>query len=157
LPIIPGTDEAVQTSEEAVMFAKQVGYPVMLKASAGGGGIGLQVVHSDDELVSIFENNLKRAQTFFGDGSMFIEKQIANALHVETLMLAYQHCNVNHGVARECSIQRRKQKIIDELPSRYISEKTRQALAKAAVHAAKSLGYTNSGTIAFLVDDNERF
>lgn len=157
LPIIPGTDEAVQTSEEAVMFAKQVGYPVMLKASAGGGGIGLQVVHSDDELVSIFENNLKRAQTFFGDGSMFIEKQIANARHVEIQLLADHYGNVIHLFDRECSIQRRNQKIIEEAPSPFISEKTRQAMAKAAVHAAKSLGYTNSGTIEFLVDDKERF
>ncbi|MFD2045766.1 acetyl/propionyl/methylcrotonyl-CoA carboxylase subunit alpha [Ornithinibacillus salinisoli] len=157
IPIVPGTDDAVASTEAAIEIANEIGYPVMLKASAGGGGIGMQVVSSDEELIKAFESNKKRAQTFFGDGSMFLEKKIDDARHIEIQLLADHHGNVIHLFERECSIQRRNQKVIEEAPSPFISEATRNKMGEAAVDAAKALGYTNAGTIEFLVDEQENF
>lgn len=157
VPIVPGTDGSVDTAEEAVEVASAIGYPIMIKASAGGGGIGMQVVASDDELIKAFASNSKRAQSFFGDGAMFMEKKLDNARHIEIQILADQHGNVVHLFERECSIQRRNQKVIEEAPSTFISDKTRLAMGEAAVNAASSLGYTNAGTIEFLVDERENF
>ncbi|WP_010095661.1 acetyl-CoA carboxylase biotin carboxylase subunit [Ornithinibacillus scapharcae] len=157
VPIVPGTEEAVKSTEEAIEIANTIGYPVMLKASAGGGGIGMQIVNSDDELRKAFDSNAKRAETFFGDGSMFLEKKIDHARHIEIQLLADQHGNIVHLFERECSIQRRNQKVIEEAPSAFISESTRERMGKAAVSAAKELGYTNAGTIEFLVDSNQNF
>ncbi|WP_096269778.1 acetyl-CoA carboxylase biotin carboxylase subunit [Paucisalibacillus globulus] len=157
VPIVPGTEEAIPTAEEAVEFANQIGYPIMLKASAGGGGIGMQVVTNDDELLKAFQNNAKRAETFFGDGAIFLEKKIDDARHIEIQLLADTHGNVVHLFERECSIQRRNQKVIEEAPSPFISETTRTKMGNAAVSAALALGYTNAGTIEFLVDKNENF
>src|SRR5690606_18945455 len=151
------TEEAIPTAEEAVEFANQIGYPIMLKASAGGGGIGMQVVTNDDELLKAFQNNAKRAETFFGDGAIFLEKKIDDARHIEIQLLADTHGNVVHLFERECSIQRRNQKVIEEAPSPFISETTRTKMGNAAVSAALALGYTNAGTIEFLVDKNENF
>ncbi|MUK90654.1 acetyl-CoA carboxylase biotin carboxylase subunit [Ornithinibacillus sp. L9] len=157
IPIVPGTEDAVASPEAAIKIATEIGYPIMLKAAAGGGGIGMQVVHNDEELIKAFESNTKRAQTFFGDGSMFLEKKIDNARHIEIQLLADQHGNVIHLFERECSIQRRNQKVIEEAPSPFISEATRNKMGEAAVNAAKALGYTNAGTIEFLVDSDENF
>ncbi|WP_047985233.1 acetyl-CoA carboxylase biotin carboxylase subunit [Ornithinibacillus californiensis] len=157
VPIVPGTEEAVPSAEEAVALARQIGYPIMLKASAGGGGIGMQVVNSDDELLKAFQNNAKRAETFFGDGAMFMEKKIDDARHIEIQLLADSHGNAVHLYERECSIQRRNQKVIEEAPSPFISETTRTKMGNAAVDAALALGYTNAGTIEFLVDKDENF
>ncbi|WP_026907678.1 acetyl-CoA carboxylase biotin carboxylase subunit [Paucisalibacillus globulus] len=157
VPIVPGTEEAVPSAEEAVELARHIGYPIMLKASAGGGGIGMQVVNSDEELLKAFQNNATRAETFFGDGSMFLEKKIDDARHIEIQLLADSHGNVVHLFERECSIQRRNQKVIEEAPSPFISEKTRMKMGKAAIDAALALGYTNAGTIEFLVDKSETF
>ncbi|MEN2766328.1 acetyl-CoA carboxylase biotin carboxylase subunit [Ornithinibacillus xuwenensis] len=157
VPIVPGTEEAVPSAEEAVEIANDIGYPIMLKASAGGGGIGMQVVHHDDELLKAFQNNAKRAESFFGDGSMFLEKKIDDARHIEIQILADKYGEVVHLFERECSIQRRNQKVIEEAPSPFISESTRKRMGEAAVTAAKSLGYTNAGTIEFLVDKDENF
>lgn len=157
IPIVPGTEDAVKTVEEALEIAKQIGYPIMLKASAGGGGIGMQVVSSDDELTKVFESNAKRAESFFGDGAMFLEKKIDDARHIEIQILADNFGNVVHLFERECSIQRRNQKVIEESPSPFLSEKTRTLMGQSAVKAAKSLGYSNAGTIEFLVDKDENF
>ncbi len=157
VPIVPGTDSAIASAEDAIEIAKDIGYPIMLKASAGGGGIGMQVVQTDEELMKAFESNSKRAQTFFGDGAMFLEKKLDNARHIEIQLLADNHGNVIHLFERECSIQRRNQKVIEEAPSSFISDSTRQLMGDAAVKAAKSLGYTNAGTIEFLVDEEENF
>ncbi|MBP2077772.1 acetyl-CoA carboxylase biotin carboxylase subunit [Oceanobacillus polygoni] len=157
IPVVPGTDDAIATIDEGLKIAKQIGYPIMLKASAGGGGIGMQVVNSDEELLKAFEGNSKRAQTFFGDGSMFMEKKIENARHIEIQILADHHGNAIHLYERECSIQRRNQKVIEEAPSRFISESTRQRMGEAAVKAVKALKYTNAGTIEFLVDESENY
>ncbi|TXL67790.1 acetyl-CoA carboxylase biotin carboxylase subunit [Cerasibacillus terrae] len=157
VPVVPGTMEAVPTTEEAIEVANKIGYPVMLKASLGGGGIGMQVVHSDDELQQAFEQNAKRAKTFFGDGSMFVEKKVDNARHIEIQILADHHGNVVHLYERECSIQRRNQKVIEEAPSSFITQRTREAMGEAAVKAAKAVNYTNAGTVEFLVDEEENF
>lgn len=157
VPIVEGVNDPIADAEEAVTIAQRIGYPVMLKASAGGGGIGMQLVESDDELRKAFEGNQKRATSFFGDGTMFIEKFIAEPHHVEVQILADAHGNVVPVYERECSVQRRNQKVVEEAPSPFISEETRQKMLDAAVNAAKAIAYTNAGTIEFLVDRNEQF
>ncbi|WP_284140068.1 MULTISPECIES: acetyl-CoA carboxylase biotin carboxylase subunit [unclassified Virgibacillus] len=157
VPIVPGTYDAVSSSDEAVQKANEIGYPIMVKAAAGGGGIGMEVVANDTQLIKAFSGNAKRAQAFFGDGAIFLEKKIENARHIEIQLLADTKGNAIHLFERECSIQRRNQKVIEEAPSPFISEKTRQKMGEAAVTAAKTLGYTNAGTIEFLVDEDENF
>src|SRR5690625_5213423 len=157
VPVIPGTDEAVKNSEEAVEIAKEIGYPIMLKASAGGGGIGMQIVRSDEELVAAFDSNSKRAEQFFGSGAMFMERLLENARHIEVQVIADNHGNAVHLFERECSVQRRNQKVLEEAPSPFISEETRQKMGEASVKAVKEIGYRNAGTIEYLVDENEQF
>ncbi len=157
VPVIPGTEGAVKTIAEAKDSVKHIGYPVMLKASAGGGGVGLQTVTNEEELEKTFENNSKRAESLFGDGSMFIEKQLENARHIEVQVLADEHGNAVHLFERECSIQRRNQKVIEEAPATILSEKTRALMGEVSVKAVKELGYSNAGTIEFLVDSEEQF
>lgn len=157
VPIIPGTENALSNIDEAVRAAEEIGYPIMLKAAAGGGGIGMQVVHNDDELIKAFDRNAKRAESFFGDGSMFMEKLLKTARHIEIQVLADQFGHVIHLFERECSIQRRNQKVIEEAPALFLSEQTRLKMGEVAVQATKQIGYTNAGTIEFLVDEQENF
>lgn len=157
IQVVPGTDKAIGSVDEAIKVAKNIGYPIMLKASAGGGGIGMQVVDSEEELRKAFAGNMKRAEAFFGDGSMFIEKKINNARHIEIQILADSYGNVIHLFDRECSIQRRNQKVIEEAPSPFITNETRNKMGQTAVKAAKAIKYTNAGTIEFLVDENENY
>ncbi len=157
VPTVPGTNGVVASADDAVEAAKKIGYPIMLKASAGGGGIGMQVVHSDAELIKAFASNSKRAQTFFGDGTMFMEKKLDHARHIEIQILADQYGNAIHLFERECSIQRRNQKVVEEAPSTFISDQTRLKMGEAAINAVKALEYTNAGTIEFLVDKQENF
>ncbi|MFD2637319.1 acetyl-CoA carboxylase biotin carboxylase subunit [Piscibacillus salipiscarius] len=157
VPIIPGTNDPIANTDEAKTFANKTGYPVMLKASHGGGGIGMQIVHDDAELEKAFESNARRAEQFFGNGTMFIEKVIEDAHHVEIQLLADHHGNVLHLFDRECSIQRRHQKVIEEAPSPLLTEETRQKMADAAIKAAKAIDYKNAGTIEFLVDEDQNF
>lgn len=152
VPIVPGTEEAISSVEEALKYAVDIGYPIMLKAAAGGGGIGMQIVHNDDELVKAFDSNSKRAANFFGDGSMFLEKKIEETRHIEFQVLADQHGNIVHLFERECSIQRRNQKVIEEAPSPFVTDVLRKEMGEASVRAAKQINYTNAGTIEFLVD-----
>ncbi|SFF60466.1 acetyl-CoA carboxylase, biotin carboxylase subunit [Halobacillus alkaliphilus] len=157
VPIVPGTDEAVASAEAALSIAQSFGYPVMLKAAAGGGGIGMQAVYSDEELEKAFEGNSKRAQTFFGDGKMFMEKLIENPRHIEMQVLADHHGHAVHLFERECSIQRRHQKVVEEAPSPVLSEETRRQMGESALKAVERLGYSNAGTIEFLVDEQENY
>ncbi|WP_077703784.1 acetyl-CoA carboxylase biotin carboxylase subunit [Virgibacillus dokdonensis] len=157
VPIVPGTEDAIVTVEDALLHANQISYPVMVKASAGGGGVGMQVVYKEAELAEAFTNNAKRAQSLFGDGAMFIEKKIDNARHIEVQVLADTYGNTIHLFERECSIQRRNQKVIEEAPSPFISEATRLEMGEKAVQATKALHYTNAGTIEFLVDEEENY
>ncbi|HLS60052.1 MAG TPA: acetyl-CoA carboxylase biotin carboxylase subunit [Virgibacillus sp.] len=157
VPVIPGTEEAVKTAEDAVEAAKDIGYPIMLKASAGGGGIGMQVVWTDEELTKAFANNSSRAQSFFGNGAMFLEKKLENARHIEIQLLADHEGHTVYLFDRECSIQRRNQKVIEEAPSPFVSETLRKTMGETAVKAAKAISYSNAGTIEFLVDEQENF
>ncbi|MDQ6597142.1 acetyl-CoA carboxylase biotin carboxylase subunit [Bacillus salipaludis] len=157
VPVVPGITSPLADVEEAVETAKRIGYPVMLKASAGGGGIGMQIVRGEDEIRKAFEGNQKRAVSFFGNGEMFIEKYVENPRHIEIQILADGEGNTVYLWERECSIQRRHQKVVEEAPSPFLDEETRSKMGEAAVKAAKSIGYKNAGTIEFLVDENKNF
>jgi acetyl-CoA carboxylase, biotin carboxylase subunit len=157
VPVVPGISFPLADVEEAAKTALEIGYPIMLKASAGGGGIGMQVVHNEEELRKAFEGNQKRAASFFGDGAMYMEKYIENPRHIEIQILADHHGNYLYLWERECSIQRRHQKVIEEAPSPFLDEQTRQKMGETAVKAAKHIGYTNAGTIEFLVDAQKNF
>lgn len=157
VPIVQGVNDPISDADEAATVAANIGYPVMLKASAGGGGIGMQLVENEEELRKAFEGNKKRAESFFGDGTMFIEKFIRDPHHVEVQIMADQYGNVVPVYERECSIQRRNQKVVEEAPSPFISDETRQKMLDAAVDAAKHIGYSNAGTIEFLVDSEQNF
>ncbi|MBB5322994.1 acetyl-CoA carboxylase biotin carboxylase subunit [Anoxybacillus tepidamans] len=157
VPIVPGISFPLQDVEEAVKTAETIGYPIMLKASAGGGGIGMQIVKNEEELRKSFEGNQKRAASFFGDGAMYLEKYIENPRHIEIQLLADHHGNYVYLWERECSIQRRHQKVIEEAPSPFLDEETRRKMGETAVQAAKHIGYTNAGTIEFLVDEQKNF
>lgn len=157
VPIIPGSEGAVTTEKEALKTAQKLGYPVMVKASAGGGGIGMEIVNNDEELLDSFTNNSKRAEAFFGSGVMFLEKLIENARHIEFQIMADQFGHVVHLFDRECSIQRRNQKVLEEAPSSFLSEDTRKKMGEVAVLIAESLQYRSVGTVEFLVDQEENF
>lgn len=157
VPIVPGISTNIPSVEEAKEIASQIGYPLMLKASAGGGGIGMQVIETEQALAKAFESNKTRAQNFFGNGEMYIERLITNAHHIEIQVLADSKGNVVYLWERECSVQRRNQKVIEEAPSPFLDESTRNAMGEVAVKAAKALGYMNAGTIEFLVDDEKNF
>ncbi|PGZ95454.1 biotin carboxylase [Bacillus pseudomycoides] len=157
VPIVPGISTSIPTVEEAKVIANQIGYPLMLKASAGGGGIGMQVIETEQALTQAFESNQTRAKNFFGNGEMYMERLITNAHHIEIQVLADKQGNTVYLWERECSVQRRNQKVIEEAPSPFLDEETRKAMGEVAVKAAKALGYANAGTIEFLVDDEKNF
>jgi acetyl-CoA carboxylase biotin carboxylase subunit len=157
VPIVPGISFPLNDVEEAAKTAETIGYPIMLKASAGGGGIGMQVVKNEEELRKAFEGNQKRAASFFGDGAMYLEKYIENPRHIEIQILADQHGNYVYLWERECSIQRRHQKVVEEALSPFLDEQTRRKMGETAIQAAKHIGYTNAGTIEFLVDEQKNF
>lgn len=157
VPVVPGISCALADAEEAAQAAGRIGYPVMLKASAGGGGIGMQIVNNEAEMKQAFEGNQKRASNFFGDGAMYLEKVVENPRHIEMQILADAQGNTVYLWERECSIQRRHQKVVEEAPSTFLDELTREKMGEAAVRAAKSIGYRNAGTIEFLVDEHKNF
>jgi acetyl-CoA carboxylase, biotin carboxylase subunit len=157
VPIVPGISFPLKDVDEAAKTAEEIGYPIMLKASAGGGGIGMQIVRNEEELRKAFEGNQKRAASFFGDGAMYLEKYIANPRHIEIQLLADEHGNCVYLWERECSIQRRHQKVVEEAPSPFLDEETRRKMGETAVKAAKHIQYTNAGTIEFLVDEQKNF
>ncbi len=156
VPIVPGTDGAVDLSE-ALSFAEQIGYPVMLKAAHGGGGIGMQVVHNADELSKVFTSNQSRAKAYFGNGEMFVEKVVESPRHIEIQVLFDEHGNGVFLWERECSVQRRHQKVIEEAPSPFVDDELRRAMGQAALKAAQTIGYSNVGTVEFLVDSAKQF
>jgi len=157
VPIVEGVETPVKDVAEAIEIASRLGYPIMLKASAGGGGIGMQLVENAEELAKAFEGNQKRAQSFFGDGTMYMERFIANPHHVEVQIIADHDGNVVPLFERECSIQRRNQKVVEEAPSPFISEETRKSMLDASVKAVQHIGYVNAGTIEYLVDAEQNF
>ncbi|HET7059516.1 MAG TPA: acetyl-CoA carboxylase biotin carboxylase subunit [Nitrospiraceae bacterium] len=154
VPVVPGTDGDIVGVEDALAFCRRVGYPIMIKASAGGGGRGLRVVRSDHELWSNMETASREALAAFGDGSFFIEKYIERPHHIEFQILADRHGNVIHLGERDCSIQRRHQKLIEIAPSLVLTPKLRKEMGEAAIAIAKAVDYDNAGTAEFLLDEH---
>ena len=153
VPVIPGSDGEVHTSEEALEVAEKIGYPVMLKASAGGGGKGIRKVEKAEDLVAAFESASSEAKAAFGNGAMYMERVIYPARHIEVQILADQQGHVVHLGERDCSLQRNNQKVLEESPSVAIGKTLRQQIGEASVRAAQSVGYENAGTIEFLLDE----
>ena len=157
VPVIPGSDGVVPSLERAYEVCREIGYPVMLKASAGGGGRGIRLVNSENELESNYLTASKEALDFFGNGDIYIEKFLVNPRHIEFQLLADNYGNVVHLGERDCSLQRRNQKVLEESPSPIMTEELRERMGNAAVSAAKACGYRNAGTIEFLVDKDKNF
>ena len=157
VPVVPGSDGLVNSKKEAIEIAKQIGYPVMLKASAGGGGKGIRIVREEEELKKAYDLVKQEASASFGDDSLYMEKYIEKPRHVEIQILGDEYGNVVHLGDRDCSLQRRNQKMLEESPSPAISEKTRMQMGEVAIKAAKEIGYYNAGTIEFLVDKDQNF
>ncbi len=157
VPTIPGTLEAVKTEKEALQIAEKIGFPVLLKASAGGGGKGMRLVHLPKELPEALQSAAREAQSAFGDPSIYIEKYLEKPRHIEFQILADQHGHIVHLGERECSIQRRHQKIIEEAPSVVLTPDLREKMGQAAIKAAAACGYQNAGTIEFMLDQQGNF
>ncbi len=157
VPIVPGTVEPVKNIYDGKIIATEIGYPVIIKASAGGGGKGMRKVFSEDEFESSFQRAQNEALKSFGNPEVYIEKLILQPKHIEVQILADKHGNYRHLFERECSVQRRHQKVIEEAPSIFVDESTRKKITEAAIDAAKACGYFNAGTIEFLMDKNKNF
>lgn len=154
IPMVPGTEDAVSDPEEAKRVALEVGLPILIKASAGGGGKGMRIVEKIEELEEQMNRAISEAQSAFGDGSVFIERYVAGPRHIEIQVLADTHGNVVYLFERECSIQRRHQKVVEEAPSAILSPELRKAMGESAVDVARSCNYVGAGTVEFLVDEN---
>ncbi|BET65535.1 acetyl-CoA carboxylase biotin carboxylase subunit [Opitutales bacterium ASA1] len=157
VPIVPGSDGPVETEAEALKTAKRIGYPVIIKAVAGGGGRGMRIAHNDVSFAKEFHVARGEAEKAFGDGRVYIERYIQNPRHIEFQILADSHGKVIHLGERDCSVQRRHQKLIEEAPSPFLTPDLRKKMGKAAVKAAEAAHYENAGTIEFLVDDAGNF
>lgn len=157
VPVIPGSKEPVFTVEEGLKTAREVGFPVMIKASSGGGGKGMRVSYGEDDFASNFQNAQMESVKGFSDDTMYIERFVERPRHIEFQILADSFGNVVHLGERDCSIQRRHQKLLEEAPSSAISEELRERMGQAAVKAARSVHYENAGTIEFLLDKNKEF
>ena len=157
VPVVPGSDGALKSVEEAKKVAKEIGYPVILKAASGGGGRGMRVVEDEKYLENAFLAASSEAESAFGDPTIYMEKFIEKPRHVEVQILGDKHGNVIHLGERDCSLQRRHQKLIEESPAIILDEKTREKLLQTAVKAAKAIGYYSAGTIEFLVDKDLNF
>ena len=157
VPVIPGSDGVVEDLDEAIKIAKDIGYPVMIKATAGGGGKGMRTANNEAELIKNFEMARSEAQAAFGNPGVYIEKLIVNPRHIEVQLLGDGKGNVIHLGERDCSIQRRHQKLIEESPSPFVDEELREKLGTAAVAGAKKINYRGAGTIEFLVDKDKNF
>ena len=157
VPVVPGSEGLVQSKSDAIEIAKQIKYPVILKASAGGGGRGIRIAYNEEALKKEYDIVKQEAKVSFNDDSIYIEKFIENPRHIEIQVLADEYGNCIHLGERDCSVQRRNQKILEETPSSVISDKTRKKMGEVAVKAVKEIGYSNAGTIEFLVDKNQDF
>jgi acetyl-CoA carboxylase biotin carboxylase subunit len=157
VPLVPGSDGFVENEDHAVEIAERIGYPLMIKAAAGGGGRGMRAAHNEATLRTNFRNAAAEAEAAFKDGSLYLEKLIERPRHVEVQLLGDRRGHVLHLWERDCSLQRRHQKLVEESPSPHISARTRQKLCNAAVRLAEAAGYYSAGTCEFLVDENENF
>ncbi|MFV8345369.1 acetyl-CoA carboxylase biotin carboxylase subunit [Flavobacterium sp. ZB4P13] len=157
IPMVPGFDKAITDVEKAKVVAKEIGFPILIKASAGGGGKGMRVVESEADFESQMDRAISEAIAAFGDGSVFIEKYVGSPRHIEIQVMADSHGNVLYLFERECSIQRRHQKVIEEAPSSVLTPELRKKMGEAAVLVAKSCDYLGAGTVEFLLDENNNF
>jgi len=152
IPMVPGTDEAIENAAEALEVAKEIGFPLLIKASAGGGGKGMRIVENEHELESQMLRAISEAENAFGDGAVFVERYVTGPRHIEIQILADTHGNVVHLFERECSIQRRHQKVVEEAPSVVLTAEMREQMGKSAVDVAKACNYVGAGTVEFLLD-----
>jgi len=157
IPMVPGIDEAITDTEKAKKIANEIGFPILIKASAGGGGKGMRVVEKEKELEDQMKRAISEAESAFGDGSVFIEKYVSSPRHIEIQVLADTHGNCIHLFERECSIQRRHQKVVEEAPSVVLDEALRKEMGEAAIKVAKACDYVGAGTVEFLFDENKNF
>jgi pyruvate carboxylase subunit A len=157
IPMVPGTDEAISDIPNAKKLAKEIGFPILIKASAGGGGKGMRIVEKESEFESQMDRAISEATSAFGDGSVFIEKYVSSPRHIEIQIMADTHGNVVHLFERECSIQRRHQKVIEEAPSSVLTPELRSIMGEAAIKVAKSCDYVGAGTVEFLLDEALNF
>lgn len=157
IPMVPGIDEAITDVEKAKSIAKEIGFPILIKASAGGGGKGMRVVENEAEFESQMQRAISEATSAFGDGSVFIEKYIGSPRHIEIQVMADTHGNIIHLFERECSIQRRHQKVVEEAPSAVLTPELRERMGQAAVKVARACDYVGAGTVEFLLDENHNF
>lgn len=157
IPMIPGTEQAITTIDEAIKQAEEIGFPVLIKAAAGGGGKGMRVVEHSDDFKDQLQLAISESKTYFGDGSVFLERYISSPRHIEIQILGDQHGNIVHLFERDCSIQRRHQKVIEEAPSFILTDELRQKMGKCAVDVARSCNYVGAGTVEFIVDENLNF
>ncbi len=157
IPMVPGIDEAITDVVKAKAIAKEIGFPILIKASAGGGGKGMRVVEKESDLESQMQRAISEATSAFGDGSVFIEKYVASPRHIEIQIMADSHGNTIHLFERECSVQRRHQKVVEEAPSAVLTPELRSKMGEAAVKVAKACDYLGAGTVEFLLDENHNF
>jgi acetyl-CoA carboxylase biotin carboxylase subunit len=157
IPMVPGIDEAISEVEKAKAIAKEIGFPILIKASAGGGGKGMRIVEREKDLGSQMERAISEATSAFGDGSVFIEKYVSSPRHIEIQIMADSHGNVLYFFERECSIQRRHQKVVEEAPSAILSQAQREEMGIAATKVARSCDYLGAGTVEFLMDAERNF
>ncbi|WP_339656370.1 acetyl-CoA carboxylase biotin carboxylase subunit, partial [uncultured Salegentibacter sp.] len=157
IPMVPGIDEAITDPEKAKKIAKEIGFPILIKASAGGGGKGMRIVDKEKDLEDQMKRAISEAESAFGDGSVFIEKYVSSPRHIEIQVLADSHGNYIHLFERECSVQRRHQKVVEEAPSVVLDSRLRKQMGKAAVKVAKACDYVGAGTVEFLFDEDQNF
>ncbi len=157
VPMVPGSGQALSDIREARQTALEIGFPVLIKASAGGGGKGMRIVEKEEDFEEEVKRAVSEAQSAFGDGSVFIEKYIVAPRHIEIQVLGDQHGNIVHLFERECSIQRRYQKVVEEAPSSVLTPEVREAMGEAAIKVARSCGYFGAGTVEFIMDENRNF
>lgn len=157
VPLVPGMDEPITDIEKAKTIANEIGFPVLIKASAGGGGKGMRIVNKKEEFEEQMERAVSEAKSAFGDGAVFIEKFVTEPKHIEVQILGDEHGNIVHLFERECSIQRRHQKVVEEAPSAILNDEKRRAIGESAVNVAKSCGYYGAGTVEFIYDSTGNF
>jgi acetyl-CoA carboxylase biotin carboxylase subunit len=157
VPVVPGSEEGLKGLDEVCQFAEEIGYPVMLKASAGGGGVGMQKCDNEGMLKKAYQSTKARAKAYFGNDEIFLEKFITNARHIEVQIIGDRYGNIIHLYERDCSIQRRNQKVLEEAPSPFLNEAVRTELYSKAILAAKAVQYENAGTVEFVMDEQGKF
>ena len=157
IPMVPGIDEAITNTAKAKEIAKEIGYPILIKASVGGGGKGMRVVEEEAKLEEQMKRAISEAESAFGNGAVFIEKYVGSPRHIEIQILADTHGNVLHLFERECSVQRRHQKVVEEAPSTILTPQLREKMGQAAIDVAKSCDYVGAGTVEFLMDEKKNF